>query len=184
MTLNEILEAHDCSKDGDANSENDDWPIFDLYPNGTICELIQSNFQIHLCQSWTGRLGLWAQLVKVTIVPIIKLSRVRLPLCLNGHYSKMQNYAGMVAFSTNLTSFTYFYSFVKWLLNLTTKIQVKHILLNCHPDIWRSCRGWPEWWGTRWTCRSLRKGKWRDQGLAPTKPMQLKPYFLSNNFSV
>jgi len=63
MTLNEILEAHDRSKDGDANSENDDRPIFDLYPIGTICELIQSNFQIHLCQRWTDILGLWAQYV-------------------------------------------------------------------------------------------------------------------------
>ncbi len=51
MTLDEILEAHDRSEDGDANSENDDRPIFDLYPIGTICELIQSNFQIYLCQS-------------------------------------------------------------------------------------------------------------------------------------
>jgi hypothetical protein len=43
VSLDEIFETHDSSKDGDANAEDDDRPILHFTPSGTIWQVDRFN---------------------------------------------------------------------------------------------------------------------------------------------
>ena len=42
MALNQVFEAHDGAENRNPNSEDDDGPVLDLDPGGTICQQRQA----------------------------------------------------------------------------------------------------------------------------------------------